>query len=54
MSNAFSAMWNAFWNDLPLILSGGFLLLLLVGFWRGMSIKPRPWSERAPERWWGG
>lgn len=49
MSHAFSLVWNA----LPLVLSGGFLLLFLIGFWRGISIKPRPWEERAPERWWG-
>jgi len=50
MSYAFAAIWNA----TPLILSGGFLLLFLVGFWRGMSIKPRPADEHAPERWWSG
>jgi hypothetical protein len=50
MSHAFTAIWNA----LPLILGGGFILLMLVGFWRGLSIKPRPSAEHAPERWWGG
>jgi hypothetical protein len=49
MSHALTLVWNA----LPLILSGGFILLMLVGFWRGMSIKPRPSHERAPERFWG-
>jgi hypothetical protein len=43
MSHAFAALWNA----LPLILSGGFLALFLIGFWRGMSIKPR--RSDAPE-----
>ena len=45
MANAFAAIWNAW----PLILSGGFLLLMLFGFWRGLSTKPRPDYERAPE-----
>jgi hypothetical protein len=43
MSHAISAVWNA----LPLILSGGFVLLFLIGFWHGMSIKPR--RSEAPE-----
>ena len=48
MSHAVEIVWNA----LLLILSGGFLLLMLIGFWRGMSVKPRPARVSVPEPWW--
>lgn len=41
----------AIWGHLPLVLSVGFIGLMLLGFWRGLQIKPRPAHERAPERW---
>jgi hypothetical protein len=47
-------MFAAIWDNLPLVLSLGFVLLMLLGFWRGLSIKPRPAHERAPERWFPG
>ena len=47
-------MFTAIWDNLPIVLSLGFVLLMLLGFWRGLSIKPRPAHERAPERWFPG
>jgi hypothetical protein len=41
----------AVWSHIPLVLSLGFVGLMLFGFWRGLRIKPRPSHERAPERW---
>jgi hypothetical protein len=38
-------------DNLPLVLSLVFVGLMMVGFWRGLSIRPRPADERAPERW---
>lgn len=44
-------IFTAIWDMLPLMLSLGFIGLMLFGFWRGLRIKPRPASEHAPERW---
>jgi hypothetical protein len=41
----------AIWHHVPLMLSLGFVGLALLGFWRGLRIKPRPFHDRAPERW---
>jgi len=41
----------AIWTHLPLVFSLGFIGIMLIGFWRGLRIKPRPAHERAPERW---
>jgi len=43
-------IFAALWDKLPLILSLGFIGLMLFGFWRGLRIKPRPPHEHAPER----
>ncbi|HWV55719.1 hypothetical protein [Pseudorhodoplanes sp.] len=40
----------AIWVKLPLVLSLGFIGLMLLGFWRGLRIKPRPADEHAPQR----
>ncbi|MFN3351043.1 hypothetical protein [Pseudorhodoplanes sp.] len=40
----------AIWNILLLVLSLAFVGVMLVGFWKGLRIKPRPADERAPER----
>ncbi|HWV43302.1 hypothetical protein [Pseudorhodoplanes sp.] len=41
----------AMWQNIGLIFSLSFIGLMLLGFLRGMRIKPRPYDERAPERW---
>jgi hypothetical protein len=46
-----AASLAAIWNYMPLVFSLGFVALMLFGFWRGLKIKPRPYHERAPERW---
>jgi hypothetical protein len=51
---AMADIFTAIWDKLPLVLSGGFILVMLVGFWRGLRIKPRPAHDRAPERWFPG
>lgn len=52
MTDIFFAIWFfAIWDKLSLVLSLGFIGVMLLGFWRGLRIKPRPAHERAPQRW---
>jgi len=42
-------------NAMPAALGGLFCLALLVGFWRGLSLKPHAPQDRVPSRifWFG-
>lgn len=45
MNDAFAAFLHA----LPTLIGGCLVLVALYGFWRGLSLKPKPENERAPD-----
>jgi len=52
----FNECFAAFLYALPLILGGVLCLFVLVGFWRGLSLRANEPERRAPplRTWWGG
>ena len=45
MNDAFAAFLHA----LPTILGSAFVLVALLGFWRGLSLRPKDRDERTPD-----
>lgn len=44
-----NAAFAAFLHALPTLIGAGIVLIALYGFWRGLSLKPKPDHERSPD-----
>jgi hypothetical protein len=47
--------FSAFLFTVPQLFGATICFIVLLGFWRGLSLRPHEPDQRAPARmWWGG